>query len=308
MPVRCRTSTALEVKFCSTPKQRLMKNGRPLMLGGMILHRMIGDHELPVCVVNRDRQELPFVISIPHSGTCITHTMERNLQDDVILANMDWYLPELYDFLADMGFTVVINRMSRYVIDPNRDLTDGEQADYTKALIYKKTTFGRDMYQCSLAAEEIRDRINIFYKGYHQALYDLILEKQKHFDTVYLLDLHSFGKKTGADVVLGNHEGKSMNEHLTLYIHDLFSANHFNVSLNQPFRGGYIVRHYGCAHGRCESLQIELAYRTYIEKRDFGEEELPHIDPCTMQDCRNKLRRIFGELKQNIFTAARAVY
>ena len=273
----------------------------------MILHRIINDYESPVYVVNRERHELPFVISIPHSGTYITDAMERNLKDNTILANMDWYLPELYDFLANMSFTVVINRMSRYVIDPNRDLTDRKLDDYTKALIYRKTTFGRDMYQCSLSPEDMKARINLFYKRYHQTLYDLILEKQKRFDTVYLLDLHSFGKEIGADVVLGNNDGKSMGESLTLYIKDLFSANHFRVSLNQPFRGGYIVRHYGCAHDRCESLQIELAYHAYIEKRDFGEEELPHIDTCTMQDCRNKLRRIFEELKHGIFTVSRVM-
>lgn len=305
--VRCRKATEIKIKFCSASKQPLMKNGPSLIVGGIILHRIINDYESPVYVLNRKLHELPFVISIPHSGVCITDIMERNLKNDAILANMDWYLPELYDFLENMGFTVVINRMSRYVIDPNRDLTGGKQHDYTKALIYEKTTFGRDMYKCSLSAEEIQARIDIFYKEYHQTLYDLILEKQKYFDTVYLLDLHSFGKEIGTDVVLGNNDGKSMNKSLTLHIKGLFSANHFNVSLNRPFRGGYIVRHYGCAHERCESLQIELAYRTYIEKKNFGEEELPHIDTCTMQDCRNKLRRIFGDLKHDILTASRVI-
>lgn len=280
---------------------------RHLYEGGMILYRIINDRESPVYVLNRDLHDLPFVISIPHSGVCITDIMERNLRSDAILANMDWYLPELYDFLENMGFTVVINRMSRYVIDPNRDLAAGKQQYYRKALLYEKTTFGRDLYQCSLSAEEIQARIDRFYKEYHQTLYDLILEKQKYFDTVYLLDLHSFGKEIQADVVLGNNDGKSMNNSLTLHIKDLFSANHCNVSLNRPFRGGYIVRHYGCANERCEALQIELAYRVYIDKKSFGEEEFPHIDTCTMQDCRNKLRRIFGALKQDLLTASRVI-
>ena len=223
--------------------------------------------------------------------------MEQNLKNDAILANMDWYLPELYDFLEDMGFTVLINRVSRYVIDPNRDPAGGKQADYTKALIYEKTTFGRDLYRQTPSAEEIQARIDGFYNVYHQTLQNLIAEKQKYFDTVYLLDLHSFGKELEAEVVLGNHDGRSMTERLTLQIKDLFSANHYTVALNRPFRGGYIVRHYGCAHGRCESLQIELAYRAYLAKRNIGEEAFPSAEADTMQDCRNNLRRIFGELK-----------
>ena len=273
----------------------------------MILYRIIDDRESLAYVLNRDLHELPFVISIPHSGVSITDIMERNLKSDAILANMDWYLPELYDFLENMGFTVIINRMSRYVIDPNRDLAGGTQQDYRKALIYEKTTFGRDLYQYALSAEEIQVRIDRFYNEYHQTLYDLISEKQKCFDKVYLLDLHSFGKEIEADVVLGNHDDKSMNNCLTLYIKDLFSANHYNVSLNQPFRGGYIVRHYGRANERCEALQIELAYRAYIGKKSFGEEVFPQIDPSVMQDCRNKLRRIFGELKQNVLAGPRVI-
>ena len=272
------------------------------MLGGMSLYRIINDFESPVCVLNRTLHELPFVISIPHSGVYITDTMERMLKSDAILANMDWYLPELYDFLENMGFTVVINRMSRYVVDPNRNLTGGIQQDYTKALIYEKTTFGRELYTSSLSEGEIQARIDRFYKVYHQTLEELILEKQKHFDTVYLLDLHSFGKEIEADVVLGNSDGKSMNHRLTQYIKDMFSVNHYNVALNRPFPGGHIVRHYGCANTRCEAVQIELAYRSYIGKRYFGEEAFPNIDADTMQDCRNKLRCIFGELKRELCT------
>ena len=268
----------------------------------MGLYRIINDCESSVSVWNRELHELPVVISMPHSGVCITDRMGQNLKSDAILANMDWYLPELYDFLEDMGFTVVINRVSRYVIDPNRELTGGKQPDYTKALIYEKTTFSRDLYRCAPSEAETQERIDRFYQAYHQTLQDLIAEKQKYFDRVYLLDLHSFGKELDADVVLGNCDGRSMSESLTRYIKDLFTANHYTVSLNRPFRGGYIVRHYGSANGRCESLQIELAYRAYIAKRNIGEEAFPQIDGCTMRDGREKLRRIFEKLKQEILT------
>ncbi|MBR5536868.1 MAG: N-formylglutamate amidohydrolase [Clostridia bacterium] len=268
------------------------------------MYRIMSDCESSVSVWNRERHELPFVISIPHSGVCITDGMAQNLKSDAILANMDWYLPELYDFLADMGFTVMVNRVSRYVIDPNRELAGGKQADYTKALIYEKTTFGRDLYQRALSEGEVQERIDRFYKAYHQTLQDLIAEKQKYFDRVYLLDLHSFGKELEADVVLGNNDGGSMNERLLLRIGALFSANQYSVALNRPFRGGHIVRHYGCANGRCEALQIELAYRAYIAKRNIGEEAFPRIDSGTMQDGRERLRRIFEALKRDILTGA----
>jgi len=66
--------------------------------------------------------------------TLISEKMYSNLIENTILANMDWYLPQLYDFLSDMGFTTIINNISRYVIDCNRSLED-KSSDF---LLYKK--------------------------------------------------------------------------------------------------------------------------------------------------------------------------
>lgn len=73
-----------------------------------------------VLVENERRNEIPAVISIPHSGEYITPQMQKALRKDVLLPNMDWYLKELYGFLSQLGYTVVANNMSRYVADPNR--------------------------------------------------------------------------------------------------------------------------------------------------------------------------------------------
>ena len=52
-----------------------------------------------VKVINDNVHKLPFVISVPHSGLYLTREMSGKLKEDAILANMDWYLPELYSFL-----------------------------------------------------------------------------------------------------------------------------------------------------------------------------------------------------------------
>lgn len=61
--------------------------------------------------INTSLHELPVVISLPHSGTYITSEMAENLMDDVIFPNTDWYLPKLYGFLKELGFTIIINNM-----------------------------------------------------------------------------------------------------------------------------------------------------------------------------------------------------
>ncbi len=49
-------------------------------------------------IYNKDIHHYPLVISMPHSGTQLTQKMKANLLDNVVLANMDWYIPLVYDF------------------------------------------------------------------------------------------------------------------------------------------------------------------------------------------------------------------
>ena len=223
--------------------------------------------------------------------------MNNKLKENVILANMDWYLPELYSFLEELGFTVVINNISRYVIDSNRNIEKLNYEKYTESLIYKKTTFNKEIYNKPLAQVEIDYRIDNFYKPYHETLKKEIKKKLTHFNKVYLIDLHSFGKQIGKDIVLGNNNGKTMNKELFYKIYKLFTNNGFQVAINNPYSGGYIIKHYGNKSQQCESLQIEISYSSYIDKRLFYEEELPKINNEIMQYCKKRLKNIFNEIK-----------
>lgn len=264
------------------------------------MHRILEKYTNCIKIINEDVHNLPFVISIPHSGLFITTEMNNKMKDGVILANMDWYLPQLYDFLESLGFTVVINNVSRYVIDPNRNIESVGSDEYTRSLIYTKTTFGKEIYDCELAQQEIDERIYNFYNEFHKAIRLLITEKQNHFGKIYLIDLHSFGKQIEADVVLGNDDGRTMNNCLFSYIASQFVDNGFSVALNDPFKGGFITKHYGDINNPCESIQIELSYSSYIDKRIFNEEELPYINKEIMGNCKLRLQNIFSNLKKII--------
>lgn len=61
---------------------------------------------------NNYKNKIPIIISIPHSGTYIPQIMKNKLIDNVILANMDWYLPSLYSFLKDLEITTIFNKAS----------------------------------------------------------------------------------------------------------------------------------------------------------------------------------------------------
>ena len=259
--------------------------------------KIIDDSLNKVEIINSNNNEIPIVISIPHSGEYVTMKMSNNL-NDVFLSNMDWYLDKLYSFLSDLGFTIIINNVSRYVIDVNRDIKNIKINDsYKQNYIYTKTTFDKEMYKQQLTIDEINSRIKNFHIPYHQAILKALEEKNKHFNKVFLIDLHSFGKPISSDIILGNDNGNSSSKDFFLKVKSLFEEENFVVNENKPFSGGYITKFYGKNFNNCESIQIELNYKTYIDKREFSEEELPIVNEELFKNTQEKMKRIFRELK-----------
>lgn len=247
---------------------------------------------------NNHGNRMPIIVSIPHSGTYIPKEMKDNLIDNIILANMDWYLPELYLFLQNLGVTTLVNNVSRYVIDTNREISDFEDDSYTKKYVYTKTTFNDEMYKRILDNAEINYRIQKYYNPYHKAISNLIYDKLTKFDKVYLLDLHSFGKDIEENIVLGNSKGQSAGYEFTTLIKNSLENQGFKISLNNPYSGGYIVKKY--ASKNVETIQIELSYKKYIEDRIFINEEFPKIDKHLFKETQKKLKSFFEEVIEQI--------
>ena len=134
-----------------------------------------------------------------------------------------------------------------------------------------------------------------YYNKYHSNLELLINDKLKYFKKVYLIDLHSFATPLPYDIILGNNYDKTSSIEFKEKLVSLFSKEGFRVGCNEKFIGGYIVKHYG---NKCETIQIEINYRKYIEDRDFKEEEDPVINQELFKATSEKLRKIFESLKK----------
>lgn len=266
------------------------------------MNKILNENTERIKTINLSNNKFPIIITIPHSGVYLTKKMNDNLIDNIILPNMDWYLPELYMFLEEMNFTVIINNVSRYVIDPNRDINkeNKNNDNYTKNYIYYKTTFGKEMYKIEPDSDEVKSRISEFYNPYHQLIEKAINDKLKHFDTVYLIDLHSFGKDISADIVLGNDNGKSTSNSFIQIVNCLLKTAGFKVKNNTPYSGGFITQYYGLKFPNCEALQIELWYQSYIAKKEFGEEEFPEINQKLFKEAQDKMKSFFEKLPEEL--------
>lgn len=259
---------------------------------------ILDDKKAKFRVLNFDKHDIPVVISIPHSGIYLTQEMADNLVEDLIFPNIDWYLPKLYAFLEELGYTTIINNISRYVIDPNRSIDFNHENDsYINNFIYPVTTFGDKIYKNKISFAEVVDRIDDVYTPYHDLIKEALNEKLKYFDKVYLIDLHSFGNDFGVDIFLGNDDGKATSEEFFSLVSDLLNKQSFLIKENTHFKGGYITKYYGEEFKNCEAIQIELCYKTYIYNREFANEEFPLIDEVTFNNTKARMKKFFEELK-----------
>lgn len=251
--------------------------------------------------IKRGKKTSNIIASIPHGSSHITREMKSKMKDEIVLTNNDWFLNELYDFLASLDITTLSANYSRYVIDVNRNIEkELHGRDYTESLIYMKTTFNKDIYSKPLLLEEIKSRINDIYLPYHSLLNDEINRILKRMNKVYLFDLHSFYAQSTADVVIGTKEGNTCSQNFLETVYDAFVSEGFNVKVDEKgLRGGYIVSQYSTIDG-VEAIQIELRYTKYIENRFFGEEELINKNNILFNNTKDRLKRAFEKINKKL--------
>ena len=231
-------------------------------------------------ILNENVHQFPVVIDLPHSGTFVPEDIRNSFLDGVCLSNTDWFLPELYDFFPTMGFTTMINHLSRYVVDMNRPVQGMKSGDYRKTVVYQENTQGSPLYSTPLHENEINRRVRLYYDPYHQALEKLLRKKLKVYPSVLLLDLHSFfldfGDGGSQDIYLSNRRGFTSSEQTLHGLHKSLTAQGYSVIDNANL-GGHIINHYREFFGeRIDGVIMTGAslYQNILTTGNFGEEEL----------------------------------
>ena len=71
------------------------------------------------------RGNTPLLVSMPHTGTHVPEWLEPRLTRAAkALPDTDWHLEPLYDFLDELGASVLVATHSRYVVDLTLSLHD----------------------------------------------------------------------------------------------------------------------------------------------------------------------------------------
>lgn len=198
----------------------------------------------------------------------------------------DWFVQKLYDFGMEMGITMIHANYSRWVIDLNRDpeskplYTDGR---IITALCPTTTFFGEAIYKDErkeVESEEVRRRVELYYKPYHQKVSELIDEKRKKFGKALLWDCHSIRqlvptihKEKFPDLILGDADETSASKRIIDCAFTALQDSEYSVQHNHPFKGGYITRSFGKPEQNVHALQLEMSKVMYMDDAEMNYHE-----------------------------------
>jgi N-formylglutamate deformylase len=218
----------------------------------------------------------PLLVSMPHTGTYLPPALKRRMTAvGLEMPDTDWHLEKLYDFLGDLGASVLIATHSRYVVDLNRppdneNLYPGQD---TTPLVPIDSFHRKPLYRRGEepSASENGERVANHWKPYHAKLAATLDELRERFDYALLWDAHSIfsevprffaGKLT--DLNLGTADGKSCGAGIGEAL--LKKVSGYGGVLNGRFKGGYITRTYGDPASGVHAVQLELSEATYMSE------------------------------------------
>ena len=223
------------------------------------------------------RGSSPLIVSMPHTGTHVPEWLAPRLSAAARpVPDTDWHLERLYDFVDDLGASVLVATHSRYVVDLNRppDNTNLYPGQDTTGIVPLDTFHREPIYLPGFppSEEEVAKRIETYWRPYHQQLRAAITDVKAKHGYALLWDAHSIfselprfftGKLT--DLNLGTADGKSCAPEIGEAL--LKSVEGYSAVLNGRFKGGYITRQYGNPANRVHAVQLELSEATYMDER-----------------------------------------
>ena len=225
------------------------------------------------------RGSTPLIVNLPHVGTHLPEDLRSGFVERALwLEDTDWHLESLYDFVAELGGTLLRPNLSRYVIDLNRPPQDAPLYDGANNTELCPTRFftGEPLYRDGRAPsqEEIESRRRQYWQPYHDALDQELSRLKAIHGQALLLDAHSIRSELPwlfdgklPDLNLGTANGKSCASTLRDALAQvLASGSRYSHAVDGRFRGGYITRHYGRPETGIHAVQLEMCWSCYMEE------------------------------------------
>ncbi|WP_245454300.1 N-formylglutamate amidohydrolase [Aquabacter cavernae] len=248
----------------------------------------------PFEILAPDDIAAPFIFNSPHSGRIYPRAFveQARLDFGALRRSEDSFVDELFADVVGAGMPLMRALFPRAFLDLNREpyeldprMFDGRLPAFanTRSIrvsgglgtIARVVGDSQEIYQRRLSVEEALERIEAYYKPYHQALRRLITRTQRRFGMAVLVDCHSMPsgpmREEGAraDFVLGDRYGTSCAPIIPDLLEQELSALGYLVVRNKPYAGGYITEHYGNPGSGLHAVQIEINRGLYMHEATY---------------------------------------
>ena len=218
---------------------------------------------------------LPLLISIPHAGTRVPGEVAEatSLTHDDILDDIDLFADRLYDPGASVQ-RVQVADIARPFVDLNRS-PDQLPPAFPDGVVKSHTCFNVPVYREGMAPDAalVQRLLETYHTPYHRALEADLQDPQVRV----MLDCHTMAeypppiapdrKERRPSVNLGDNDGRSAPREITeLLVRSMTEAlglEKDEISINRPFRGGYITRRHGA--GPKPVIQVEINRALYFD-------------------------------------------
>ena len=242
-----------------------------------------------------DEATTPLVFNSPHSGRIYPRAFveQARLDFSTLRRSEDSFVDELFLPAVEAGAPLMRALFPRAFLDLNREpyeldprMFDGRLPPFanTRSIrvsgglgtIARVVGDAQEIYPRRLSVAEALERIEAYYKPYHQALRRLVARTQRRFGVAVLVDCHSMPSlstrddSARADFVIGDRYGTSCSEAVTEALERELSALGYRVVRNKPYAGGYITEHYGNPSAGLHAVQIEVNRGLYMEEAVYA--------------------------------------
>jgi N-formylglutamate deformylase len=247
----------------------------------------------------RPDNAIPLVIDSPHSSWVMPEGSGCIAPEDALRSGTDAYVDELWGAAPQVGAHLLCAAFHRSYIDANRNELDIDQEMLASpwptltrtsaksrkgmGLIRRYALPGVPMYDRPLTVEEVRHRVRSYHAPYHARLAALVDAAAAQFGQVWHIDCHSMksvgnamNEDEGAprpDLVISDADGTSTHPAHTAWFAGWWSGKGYTVSVNDPYKGGEIIRRTGKPIMGRHSIQIEINRKLYMDERSFRKTE-----------------------------------
>ena len=219
---------------------------------------------------------LPVLLSVPHAGLRIPPEVKELcvLNPDDILRDGDEGADEIYSSLKDRVAGFIKAGVARAFVDVNRNPDDRRRDGVVKT----HTCWDVPVYKEAPTEGIVDVLIEKYYEPYHSELTKLAEGK------VIGVDCHTMaatGPPVGPDpglerppICLGNADGTCPEEWFHSFVHCISRNFELPVSINKPFRGGFIIRRHAT---EIPWVQLELNRAPFMSNREKCERVLASL-------------------------------